>query len=85
MILTAKITTLIAWLFIIANWISPIADWQSVLHWSGVFLLIAHSIEVAVFLPAAKKAGGNIFLHALQLFVFGYAHNMQIEKTLAEK
>ena len=83
MILFSKLITLAAWLLIIFNWISPIEAWYANLHWAGVGLAVAHSVEVIVFLPLAKKAGGNVALHALQLWVFGYAHKMQLDEMLA--
>lgn len=84
MILFSKFLTLVAWLLIVFNWISPIEAWHANLHWAGVGLAIAHSVEVIVFLPLAKKAGGNVALHALQLWVFGYAHKMQLDESLAK-
>lgn len=88
MIVTAKLATLVVWVFVVLNWISPIEGWSNLLLWTGVFLVVAHTIEMLVYLPAAKRVGGNVSLHALQLFVFGYAHNMQLielEKQAEEK
>lgn len=88
MIVTAKLATLVAWVFVIVNWITPIDGWSNLLLWTGVFLVVAHTIEMLMYLPAAKRVGGNVALHALQLFIFGYAHNMQLielEKKLGEK
>lgn len=76
MILAAKIATLLAWALIIFNWICPIEGYYNAIHWTGVFLIVAHIIEMFVYLPAAKRVGGNVALHAVQLFIFGYAHNM---------
>lgn len=77
-IVIAKLTTLLGWLLIIVNWLHPIDDWYNLLHWAGIFLIVAHSIEMLVFLPAARRAPGNTAIHALQLLVFGYAHNMAL-------
>lgn len=83
MILAAKIATLMGWLFIIANWIMPFGgQLESMLHYSGIGLAIAHAIETAIFFPKAKKAGGNLALHALQLFIFGYPHNMALDQAI---
>ena len=86
MSLIAKIVTAIAWIAIIFNWISPVGgQMQSVLHYSGIFLIVAHFIEMLVFLPKAKQAGGNIALHAVQLFLFGYAHNLELDAKLKQQ
>lgn len=78
MIVSAKLATLVAWVFVIFNWISPIEGWSNLLLWTGVFLVVAHTLEMFIYLPLAKRVGGNVSLHALQLLVFGYAHNMQL-------
>ena len=83
MILAAKIATLLAWALIIFNWICPIAGWYNVIHWTGVGFIAAHTLETVIYFPAAKRVGGNLALHIVQLFVFGYAHNMVL--IVAEK
>lgn len=82
MILFSKLLTLLAWILIIFNWISPIEAWHTNLYWTGIGLSIAHVIEMLVFLPLAKKAGGNLALHGVQLLVFGYAHKMQLDEDI---
>ena len=85
MILAAKIATLIGWIVIVANWIQPFGgDIQDILHYSGLGLAAAHAIETAIFLPKAKALPGNIAVHALQIFLFGYAHNMAMDAELAK-
>ncbi|CAA0084272.1 Uncharacterised protein [BD1-7 clade bacterium] len=84
MVAAFKIATAIGWLAIVANWLFPFGgQMQEILHWSGIFLAAAHAVEVFVFLPKAKRAGGNLGLHAVQLFLFGYAHNMALDQQLA--
>lgn len=83
MILFSKLLTLLAWLLIIFNWVSPIEAWHTNLHWTGIGLFIAHVIEMLIFLPLVKKAGGNIALHSVQLLIFGYAHKMQLDQTIS--
>lgn len=83
MIAATKIATLIGWALIIFNWIVPFeGDMYNILHWSGIGLAAAHLVEVFVFLPKAKRAGGNLAMHAIQLFIFGYAHNLALDKQL---
>ena len=85
MILIAKIATIIGWIVILANWVTPFAgDFSAMLHYSGLGLIAAHLIEVVVFLPKAKRLNENTALHALQLFIFGYAHNMAIDAKLEQ-
>lgn len=82
MIATAKFATVIGWLAILWNWIIMPFDGQlgMILHWSGIGLAVAHTLEMFIFLPKAKKLGGNLSWHALQLFIFGYAHNMTLDE-----
>ncbi len=83
MIAIAKISTLIAWIAIVANWIVPFGgDMEAILHWAGIGLAGAHFVEMLIFLPKAKRAGGNVAMHAVQLFLFGYAHNMALDEQL---
>lgn len=84
MIVSAKIFTLLLWVLFIANWVSPFGDYYTVLSWAGLALLAAHIIETAVFFPKAKKAGGNLAAHLLQLLIFGYVHNMAIDEKLSQ-
>lgn len=86
MINIAKIATVVGWMFILANWIMPFpGDISNIIHYSGLGLIAAHIIETIAFLPKAKQLGSNTALHAVQLFVFGYPHNMAIEAELAKK
>ena len=84
MIIGAKIATLIAWIAILINWITPLGDAYTLLHYTGIGLASAHAIEMLVFLPKARKARGNTLLHLLQLFIFGYAHNMALDAEAAQ-
>ena len=81
MILVSKIVTALAWIVIIINWIVPLGG----AYWGGIFLVIAHPIEAAVFLPKAKQAGGNLALHIIQLVIFGYPHVMELDQAIAAK
>ena len=86
MIAITKIITLLAWLAILVNCFQPFAaPLDAILQWTGVGLLVAHVLEMLIFLPKANKAGGSKIAHALQLLVFGYAHNMAMDQTIAAK
>lgn len=84
MIIGAKIVTLLAWIAIISNWITPLGDAYTALHYTGIGLAGAHAIEMLVFLPKARHARGNTQLHLIQLFIFGYAHNMALDAEAAQ-
>ena len=84
MIAITKIITLLSWLAILVNCFQPFAaPLDTILQWTGVGLLAAHVLEMLVFLPKAEKAGGSKIGHALQLLVFGYAHNMAMDQAIA--
>ncbi len=86
MIFIAKVATAIAWLVIVVNWLMPFsADYYSMIHFTGLGLLGAHALETALFLPKAKALNENMAVHALQLLIFGYPHNMQIEQQLKQQ
>ena len=91
MIISSKIVTALAWIAIVLNWLAPslFASFGetvgTVLNWSGLILIIAHCIETAVFLPKAKKLGGNMANHIVQLLLFGYVYNMEMDKLLSAK
>jgi len=83
MILSSQITTVILWLVIFYNCINPIDGYTTAINWTGLGLGIAHAIEAIVFLPKAKKAGGSLPAHIVMLLIFGYVHNMVLDKKLA--
>jgi uncharacterized protein YhhL (DUF1145 family) len=85
MILSAQITTIIAWIAIVFNWVHPINGYYDILNYTGLGLAAAHMVETLVFLPKAKKVGGNMAVHIVQLLVFGYVHNMVMDKQLSGK
>lgn len=85
MIVGSQIATIIAWIIILFNLIAPINGYSSMINWIGLGLLGAHLVETIVFLPKAKKVGGSLALHALMLLIFGYVHNMVLDKQLAAK
>ncbi|HEY9033579.1 MAG TPA: DUF1145 domain-containing protein [Pseudomonadales bacterium] len=85
MIVSGKIVTLAGWLLILANLAYPLGNYQQMINWAGIGLLAAHVIEMLVFLPKARRVGGPLAGHLLQLLVFGYVHNMVMEQALAAR
>lgn len=81
MIAAAKFATILGWLAILINILVPFGSQiEIILYWSGIGLAAAHTLEMFIFLPKAKKLDGNLSWHALQLFIFGYAHNMTLDQ-----
>lgn len=83
MIVSGKIATLAGWLLILVNLVYPLGDYHQAIQWLGIGLLAAHVIEMLVFLPKARRVGGPLAGHLLQLLVFGYVHNLVMEQALA--
>ncbi len=82
MITLLKATVAIAWLAIIYNWIQPLGGTiDTVLHWTGIALIVSHIAEMFLYQPTAKKAGGNIIMHSIQFFIFGIVHKMALEQN----
>ena len=55
----------------------------SVALWILIVLAVAHLVEVVVFLPLAKRAGGSLAGHVLQIFLFGIFHKREMEAGAA--
>lgn len=86
MIVANKIIITILWLTIFYNWAIPFDGMvYTALHWLGIFMIVAHIVEMGIFFNKAKQAGGNIALHMIQLFLYGYFHNLELDKTLADQ
>jgi len=75
-----KISTIFGWIAIIANWIAPFGgQLETILHWTGIALAIAHFIEIFIYIPLMKKAGGITANHVFQVFVFGVGHFLVLQ------
>ena len=46
---------------------------------------VAHLVEVMVFLPLARRAGGSLVGHMLQVFLFGIFHKREMETSAARE
>jgi uncharacterized protein YhhL (DUF1145 family) len=83
MTLSIKIGTIIGWLVIFANAISPFGGQiEAILNWTGIGLLIAHILEVIIYLPIINKVGGNKLWHIIQVVIFGVGHFLTMQSTL---
>jgi len=51
----------------------------TVAFWVIVGLVVAHLVEVVVFFPLAKRAGGSLPGHLFQIFLFGVFHKKELE------
>ncbi len=86
MVSAIKIGTIIGWLAILANIIVPFGGQiETILNWSGIGLLAAHTLEVLVYLPLMNKVGGNKAGHIAQVLVFGVGHFLSMQETLKAK
>jgi uncharacterized protein YhhL (DUF1145 family) len=83
MIYAIKIGTIIGWLVIFANAISPFGGQiETILNWTGIGLLIAHIVEAIIYLPMINKVAGNKIWHIIQVVVFGIGHFLTMQSTL---
>jgi uncharacterized protein YhhL (DUF1145 family) len=53
--------------------------------WILLLLAGAHLVEVMVFLPLARRAGGSLVGHMLQVFLFGIFHKREMETSAARE
>jgi len=80
----AKIAVAASWMFAIGSFFiapeSGAAEWGRRLFW---FLLVAHAIECAVFMPKLRKLPGAIGSHLVQTLIFGIVHLRSAEAAAA--
>lgn len=74
MIAIIKISTLLGWGLILFNWFMPIEGLYTILHYTGICLAAAHTLEMLIYTPMIKKLSDNKAMHYLQVFVFGFGH-----------
>jgi uncharacterized protein YhhL (DUF1145 family) len=73
--LTLKLGMIVLWLAAGINVVAPFpAPFGTILMWTAIGLLAAHTIECIVFSPRVTKAGGSKLGHYLQLVLFGVIH-----------
>ena len=83
MIAGIKVVTIIGWLAILVNLVNPFGGQiETILHWSGIGLFVAHAVEAFIYLPLMKKVGGSIPAHMTQVLIFGVGHFLIMQNTL---
>jgi uncharacterized protein YhhL (DUF1145 family) len=76
-----KIILVIVWAVGIASFFVPLpGPLNSIFYWLIVFLVVAHTIECAVFFKRVMSAEGNKFVHFIQVFLFGVVHANTLPK-----
>ena len=51
--------------------------------WTLALLVVAHLIEMVLYVPIARRAGGSLAGHMVQFFLFGIVHKKELEASLA--
>ena len=82
--MTPKIIVGAAWLFGLLSLAMGGGGVWTVGRFVFWFLLVAHAVECAVFLPRLRAAGGSLAGHLLQTFLFGIAHVQTLPRPDAE-
>lgn len=85
MVAFIKISTLLGWAVILFNWAMPIEGMYTLLHYSGIGLACAHTLEMLIYTPMIKKAPGTKSLHYLQVFTFGVGHFLVLKELTKDK
>jgi uncharacterized protein YhhL (DUF1145 family) len=79
--LIPKLVMVVLWLACAINAVMPFASpWGTLLLWTAIGLLIAHTIECIVFSGRVAKAGGSKLGHYVQLLLFGVLHAQTLPK-----
>lgn len=75
----ARLGTLALWIVVIINWVVGLPVASTALHWTGICLIGAHVVELAVF-SGKLKYSSNKPLDALQIIVYGYFHAITLKE-----
>ncbi len=57
----------------------------TVAGWTLAVLIAVHLLEAVLFLPLARRAGGSLPGHLLQLLLFGVVHKAEMRASLGER
>ncbi len=79
----AKIAVLVLWAVLIA--LAATLGGTSIgtfAAWTVGILIVVHLLEMVLFLPLARRAGGSLPGHLLQLFLFGVVHKAEMQASL---
>lgn len=81
---TGKIGVLVLYAVLVVLAISQAGNQiGSVANWVILALLVGHTLEVIVFFKLCRTAGGSLFGHLLNVFVFGVFHVKEIKASAA--
>lgn len=50
-------------------------------QWIILALVVVHTVELAVFFPLCRKAGGSLVGHMISLFLFGVLHVKELREA----
>jgi uncharacterized protein YhhL (DUF1145 family) len=79
--LIPKLGMILLWLACAANVVAPFpSPFGSILMWTAIGLLGAHTIECVVFSSRVAKAGGSKLGHYIQLLLLGVLHAQTLPK-----
>lgn len=79
----AKIAVLVLWALILVLALTQGGTRVGTLAgWTLAVLVAFHLLEVVLFLPLARRAGGSLPGHLLQLFLFGVVHKAEMQASL---
>lgn len=77
-----KVITLLVWLAGLVAFIFPSETTVGgILRAVFIFLVVAHTIEIAIFWKVLKNAPGSFGNHLLQTFLFGIFHVAPLKKA----
>ena len=57
----------------------------SVAYWIIITLVVVHLLEVIAFFGLARRAGGSLPGHLIQVFFFGILHRPEMEAAAARR
>jgi len=76
-----KLIVAVTWLACLINLIIPFsAPFDLYAQWFLMAIVVAHIIECIIFSSRVQRAAGNKALNYFLVFIFGYAHAMQLPK-----
>jgi hypothetical protein len=53
--------------------------------WTLAVLISVHLLEVVLFLPLARRAGGSLPGHLFQLLLFGVVHKAEMQASVGRR
>ncbi len=76
-----RLSVLVVWAFFAISFIQPFsAQWQELIFWSGIILLVAHFLEYIALCVRIEKFGGRGWSAFIGTMVFGYGYWLPLFK-----